>query len=564
MGKSFKKYSEVIRDTLIWNAIIPIMGFSLLVFLILFVFGRILITNENVKSNEEITTNVNENMIEYTNFIKMLSQDELLVNVIEGRSKYENAYEILYKFVNKRSVKSNFYIFDSKGELILSNKKDMSVYKKQKENIFMWGLFSRMKEKYNETITIVNNGDTSAYGYGVLSIGKAIVNEDKIVGYVVFDLKEEDIFNSITGYTTNDIIITDKYNIVAATNNKYSNQLYKLKIEYRNKSGNLKIEDNHYFINISNIDNTNIYIYTITNLDFFNKSFLIGAAFLISIFIAIFIAMLYFTKKISEKKTVSIDEIIKGIKSVQDGNLDTKLNIESEDEFSIIANSYNDMLKDIKLLIETNKQEVALRMKSEIKELEAQFNPHFLYNTLETIRVMIKLDKDVASNIIVNLSTLLRYGVNNQINIVSLKDDIEYIKSYLEILKLRFEDNFEFKINIDKEVLDINVPKLILQPIIENSIKYGFEKMESLKIEIISKSYSNKLEIIIKDNGIGISLERMNYINELLNKAYNNTDHIGLYNVHKRIKLLYGKEYGLKIESGENIGTLVRIILPNK
>ena len=563
MGKGFKRYSEVIRSTLIWNGIIPIMGVAIGSFLILFIIGTRLIINENVKINKSIAADVNGNILEYSDFINRLSQDELLINIIEKRSKPSNAYEILYKFINKRSIKSNFYIFDSKGNLVLSNKKEEPLYINQKDNLFMWGIFSRMKINSDEVITMVNNEDTSAYGYGVLSIGKAIIDNEEIIGYIIFDLKEADIFNAITGHTTSDIIITDKYNIVAATNNKYSDQLYRLKIEYRNKQGKVNIENKDYFININNLDNTNIYLYTITNLDFFNNAFLIGGSFLIITFLAIFIAMLYWTRKISKEKTVSIDEIMKGIKSVQEGNLETKLNIETEDEFAIIAEAYNDMLKDIKKLIEENKQEVALRMKSEIKELESQFNPHFLYNTLETIRVMIKLDKEVAGRVIVNLSTLLRYGVNNTLNKVMLRDDIEYIKSYLEILKLRFEDNFHFEIKIQEEALDVNVPKLILQPIIENSIKYGFEKMQRLEIKITSKIYQDKLEIKIIDNGIGINLERMKDINDLLNKNYNNTENIGLYNVHKRIKLLYGEDYGLRIESKEDIGTTVRILLPN-
>lgn len=563
MGKGLKRYSEVIRRTLIWNGIIPIMGVAIGSFLILFIIGTRLIINENVKINKSIAANVNGNIFEYSDFINRLSQDELLINIIEKRSKPSNAYEILYKFINKRSIKSNFYIFDSKGNLVLSNKKEEPLYINQKDNLFMWGIFNRMKINFNEVITMVNNEDTSAYGYGVLSIGKAIIDNEEIIGYIIFDLKEADIFNAITGYTTSDIIITDKYNIVAATNNKYSDQLYRLKIEYRNKHGKINIEDKDYFININNLDNTNIYLYTITNLDFFNNAFLIGGSFLITTFLAIFIAMLYWARKISKEKTVSIDEIMKGIKSVQEGNLETKLNIQTEDEFAIIAEAYNDMLKDIKNLIEENKQEVALRMKSEIKELESQFNPHFLYNTLETIRVMIKLDKEAAGRVIVNLSTLLRYGVNNTLNKVMLRDDIEYIKSYLEILKLRFEDNFHFEINIQEEALDVNVPKLILQPIIENSIKYGFEKMQRLEIKITSEIYKDKLEIKIIDNGIGINLERMKDINDLLNKNHNNTKNIGLYNVHKRIKLLYGEDYGLRIESKENIGTIVRILLPN-
>ena len=108
MGKGFKRYSEVIRSTLIWNGIIPIMGVAIGSFLILFIIGTRLIINENVKINKSIAADVNGNILEYSDFINRLSQDELLINIIEKRSKPSNAYEILYKFINKRSIKSNF------------------------------------------------------------------------------------------------------------------------------------------------------------------------------------------------------------------------------------------------------------------------------------------------------------------------------------------------------------------------------------------------------------------------------------------------------------------------
>ena len=562
MGKSFRKYSEVIRKTLIWNGIVPIMSFSILIFFMLFIFVIKLIVNDNISKNKKITSNVTANIEEYSTFMKSVSEEDLFVDVIEERSKPEKAYEILYKFVNERSLKSHFFIFDGNGNLILSDKKDKPQYIEENKSLFMWGIFNRMKDKPEEVISMINNGYTSSYGYGILSLGKAIVDEDEIVGYILFDFKEEDIFNLIRGYNNNDIIITDKYNMVAANNNKYSDQLYRLKIEFRNKSGHLNINDENYYIKINNVENSNIYVYTITNMEFLYNGFLICILFLVLTFLAIFIAMVYWSKKIALKKTESIDEILKGIKKVQEGNLETKLIIKTKDEFEIIADAYNDMIKNLRELIEANKEEVALRMKSEIKELEAQFNPHFLYNTLETIRVMIKLDKEAAIKIIVKLSNLLRYGINNEINKVTLKDDIEYIKNYLEILKLRFQSRLEFNINIEEDTLNIIVPKLIFQPIIENSIKYGFDTVDKIKIDINSKVIDEKLEITIKDNGSGINEERIEYIRRLLNKKHNDTENIGLYNVHKRIKLLYGKDYGLKIESKEGIGTKIKIILP--
>lgn len=561
MGKKYKKYSEVIRNTIIWYGIVPIIVLSLVAYLILFIWGNKLIVKENTDSNKKISKLMEENLSEYSLLIENISKDEGIISIINDGVKSQKIYEILYKFVNKRSVKSNFYVFDKDGNMIVSNKNIKPKYISD-DNLFMWGIFSRMRLRKEEVITMVNKVQQDKYTYGTLTLGKAINYNDEIIGYIVFDFSEEDIFNLITGYTTSDIIITDKHNIIAATNNKYSDQLYRLKNDFRQKDGYLKIEGKNYFVKVTSLKNTNLFVYTITNLDFFNRAFLIGGIFLFVLFLIIFYIMLFISKKVAYSKTLTINEIVKAIESIQEGNLDAKLKIESEDEFGIIAKAYNNMLVDIKRLIESNKEEVSLRMQSEIKQLEAQFNPHFLFNTLETIRIMIKIDKNVASDIIINLSSLLRYGINNEIHSVKIRDDIEYIKNYLAILKYRFGDKLQFKINIDDEVLDAIVPKLLLQPIIENSIKYGFEKKSTINLNITSMINDEKIYIVIEDNGCGINKERMKYIKELIYKKQNDTDTIGLYNVQRRLRLIYGDEYGIDINSSEGEGTTVKIILP--
>lgn len=561
MGKEYKKYSEVIRDTIIWYGIVPIILVSLIAYLILFFGGNRLIVKENGNSNEYVSNLMEDNLSEYRSLMNNISRDEGLISIIKYGTKPNNIYEVLYKFINKRILKSNFYVFDKEGKMVISNKNTIPEYV-NKDNLFVWGIFNRMKLRKEEVITMVNKVEQDRYAYGTLILGKAIIDNDEIIGYIIFDFSDEDIFDLVTGYTTSDIIITDRHNIIAATNNKYSDQLYRLKNDFRQKDGYVKIVDEWYFIKTTSLKDTNLFVYSITNLNFFNRAFLIGGIFLFILFLVILYVMLYISKRVAYSKTMTINEIVKAIESIQEGNLETKLKIESEDEFGIIVQAYNNMLVDIKKLIEINKVEVALRMQSEIKQLEAQFNPHFLFNTLETIRIMIKLDKNVASDIIVNLSSLLRYGINNEIHSVKIRDDIEYIKNYLEILKYRFGDRLQFKINIDDEVLDSVVPKLILQPIIENSIKYGFEKKSTINIEIYSIIDNGKTYIIIKDDGYGISSEKMKHIKILLNKKQNDTDTIGLYNVQKRIELIYGKEYGLDINSIEGKGTIVKIVLP--
>ncbi|MDV4151896.1 histidine kinase [Clostridium sp. AL.422] len=561
MDKKIKKYSDVIRSTIIWYAIVPIILVSLIAYIVLFLWGKNLIVKENNNSNNNVSELMKENLTEYSSLIDTMSLDEGLISIIQEGMEPQKVYEVLYKFVNKRTVKSNFYVFDKEGNMIISNKNIKPEYINE-DNLFMWGIFSRMKLRQKEVITMVNKVDEGKYAYGILTLGKAIIYNNEIIGYILFDFSEEDIFDLITGYTTSDIIITDRHNIIAATNNKYSDQLYRLKNEFRQKYGYVKIDGNRYYIKTTSLKETNLSVYSITNLDVFNRAFFVGGIFLFALFLIIFYLMLFISKKVSYSKTSKIDEIVKAIESIQEGNLHTKLEINSEDEFGIIAKAYNNMLLDIKNLIESNKEEVALRMQSEIKQLEAQFNPHFLFNTLETIRIMIKLDKDAAGDIIINLSSLLRYGINNEIHSVKLRDDIEYINSYLKILKYRFGDKLQFKINITEEVLDAVVPKLLLQPVIENSIKYGFENKASINIEISSIIKDGKINIVIKDDGSGIESERMNYLKKLLSKKQNDTDTIGLYNIRKRIQLIYGDEYGLDLQSVEGEGTNITIVLP--
>ena len=220
------------------------------------------------------------------------------------------------------------------------------------------------------------------------------------------------------------------------------------------------------------------------------------------------------------------------------------------------------MIIRINELVEKNKEEARRNALSELKQLEAQFNPHFLFNTLEMLKYMIKTDEKSASKIIVSMANLLRYSINKNFNKVKLNDDIKYIEDYLIIQKFRFDDNFEYKINLNEEVGECSIPKLIIQPIIENSIKYGFETKQYLKINIECRVEKDNLVISIVDTGEGMSYEKLSEILKCINKSENDTNHIGLYNVQKRINLMYGMEYGINIYSKLYEGTEIVINLP--
>jgi sensor histidine kinase YesM len=303
---------------------------------------------------------------------------------------------------------------------------------------------------------------------------------------------------------------------------------------------------------------------------------------LLAVILLVFLsaAMFLSGEKIAADKTRTIDELVAAFHDVEDGILENRVDIRGNVEFQTIGEAYNKMLDDIKRLIAENEKETKAKYISELKQLEMQFNPHFLYNTLATVRYLVKLDPDGAVRTIVSLSELLRYSLNSENSYVELAEDLKYIENYLAILETRFGSKFSFDIIVSDDCMDAVIPKLIVQPVIENAVKYGFEGVPSMRISVRAEkaatsgghfddmhhsgtdSGENLLLLTISDTGSGMDAETLKQVQSLLSTPENATNHIGLFNVQRRIKLLYGEKYGLTVESGQGEGTVVRIRLP--
>ena len=198
------------------------------------------------------------------------------------------------------------------------------------------------------------------------------------------------------------------------------------------------------------------------------------------------------------------------------------------------------------------------------KQLESQFNPHFLYNTLENIRYMCKLEPATAERMVFSLSNLLRYSLDGSKAEVTLREDLEHLESYLTILKRRFGERFLCRIDVEPEAMDLRIPKLVLQPMIENAVKYGFGKQLNLTVELKAYIHEGKLIMICRDDGVGIPQGTLSGLTALLEQKEIPRRHSGLYNIHRRIDILYGRPYGVEIRSAEGHGTTLVVTLPVK
>ena len=358
------------------------------------------------------------------------------------------------------------------------------------------------------------------------------------------------------------VVVTNRYHDVCTSNtNSFTMEFGAAKPEIRQKRAFLSLNDEWYYQYETDILGGEINVYTFTPVKNAMTLFAVDISIFLLVILLIGNISVFGATRVARSKTAVIDQIIRAFEKVKEGNLNTPLNIGAEDELSVIGDSYNLMLESLKEQIERN-QVVRETVYSEIRQLESQFNPHFLFNTLETIKFTVKLEPDIASRMIVALSAILRYSINSQITDVTLEEDLSYIESYLTIQKYRFEDSLFTDIQVDKRALDCIVPKLIFQPVIENAIKYGIGETEVLTIRICV-TVADCLLIRVQDDGDGMSREKLEELRNLM-KEENRTGkaHFGLYNINRRIKLMYGAQYGVDIDSRQGQGTSVSMRLP--
>ena len=213
------------------------------------------------------------------------------------------------------------------------------------------------------------------------------------------------------------------------------------------------------------------------------------------------------------------------------------------------------------------KQEQKQLRKAEFELLQAQINPHFLYNTLDTIVWSAEAgNQKQVVNMVKSLSDFFRASLNRGKEIVSVKEELQHVRSYLEIQQIRYQDILSYEINVEETIFDYSIPKITVQPIVENALYHGIKnKRGGGHITVTGKEYNTHFEICVEDNGKGMTPERLNDVKLALEaEKLEESAVYGLYNVNQRIKLNFGEEYGLDLESTYEEGTKVVIRLPKK
>lgn len=501
----------------------------------------------------------------YNYYIQQFLKNYSSMSEIEKLQVINKAIELLNSFTSMRDDIVNIIVFNKQGILIKNNPE-----RKFKKNFSM-----KMYEWFEKTDTddiVISPPHTQNYieysnGQEVITLCSNIKNydSDEVVGKILIDLNMEvlkKIVREVRLFKTGYVSIFDKdKNLIYSPYFDQSSKIVKLLPFNKFKNGVSIINFSHksYLVCTKYSNLTKWVIVSIipideTSVTFYNMRNYIVLFTILLILLSVVIT-LGFTDKI-------INPLIKLANNMKQFGNKTTIEVpdySAKDEIGVLYNAYLTMNKRIEELMAKLISEESEKRRIYLKSLENQINPHFLNNTLELIIWFASVKNyEGIITVVSALSKLLRIGMSKA-EVVPLSVEIDHVRNYLLIQQIRYKNKISFIIDIPTEMLSIKIPKLTLQPVVENSIYHGLKNKEGEGlIKIMGKIVNNVAQIIVEDDGIGIYPEMI----EKILKEESDKDKIGLTNINKRLKLIFSEEYGISIESDGKSFTRVYINIP--
>lgn len=303
-----------------------------------------------------------------------------------------------------------------------------------------------------------------------------------------------------------------------------------------------------------------------SNLEKTYQSIIRSTIYLVLVSIGLLLVLYYFNSRTTAKPIRLLKAAMDKIKA---GNLEIRVDIRSNDELGVLAEGLNNMTEQLQKHIEKVYISEIRQKEAQIKALTTQIQPHYLYNTLDAVRMSaITNDDHDTALMLESLSAQMRYLIGDTRSLVTLREELDSIRNYFIIIQIRYENAVELEIHADQETLTCRIPRLTLQPVIENSVKYGISPRGEGNIAVYTEKRQDYLEITVLDDGVGMDQETLDYVNGALKgtvaqeQTAERRFSIGLKNIEDRIRLHFGSSYGISLDSTPGLGTLVHVKLP--
>lgn len=374
-------------------------------------------------------------------------------------------------------------------------------------------------------------------------------------------LNENDWTKLFSQYQYDAILTKPNGDVIACSNSSFLSQKNANKYLPADAAQYVRVNGNRYLRSSRSLENGTVlaysFIYSPTNYSYLFVGLLLIVLLGLS-WAAMFARIMH---AMTEQMVKSVDTLVREIRIIRKEDPDHIIEIDTGDEIDEIARQVNKMVRSIQELSQRNIALAEVNNRMEMQNLQTQINPHFIYNTLDNIRYLIPTDPQRAQQLIGRFIGILRYSINNTKHNVPVKDDLKYLQDYLVIQSTRFGANFSYEIDIDDACMEFIIPKLLLQPLLENSIKYGFQKKPCIHIRVRGWLEEDALYFTVEDNGGGVDETMLEQLRDILRSDEVNIEHNGLQNINRRIWLGYGGDSGLTIDSTEGEGFTVKLKL---
>ncbi len=395
-----------------------------------------------------------------------------------------------------------------------------------------------------------------------LRAATAVKTDDALLGYVVMSMRSrnfERLLGGKYGQTGNIAIVDSLWQPVYSSQSALGEQM--LPLLRRQVLAGVPLSDpsNDYIYQVRENGRSGFFILIQQIKPLVGKTlnslfFIAGVMMALSIFMCAAFAL-----HMSEQFFKPVKALNDAMSQVENGNLDVRVQNDRTDELGQLAGRFNHMVKRLKRHLEESLDRQKQLNDTRVRMMQAQLNPHFLYNTLDTIKWMGKINAipEIAT-IATDLADVLRQSISGR-EFVTLDEELNLLERYVEIQKIRFKDKFDFEVSVGADLRGLQVPKLLLQPLVENAIIHGFEHCDGGRILVEAQRIASELVITVSDDGCGMSQESLTRF--LLREAPAER-HLGLYNIDAILRMNYGEERGLRFVQAGAGGTCIRITIP--
>lgn len=585
------KFSQIFRDTKLRTKLL--LSYLFVVLLPVFLIGYFLITVTITKVLERTNEINNINFQQMKNNIKNklkscinLSDNFLSETILMDYLGREYTFDTQYfdKYLDYKKVED---IYERKSP----NEDRISIYTSNPTLITDYKFIKVISDKeevqqwYKDIINakgkiVIFESFSEETNQMIISFGRLLNIDEasKFTNILILQVPEASLYSLIENEGINKhIYIIDGYgNIMSTTERNYLNKnissVAELNgVQFSNKAdGNIDMKSTNSIMFYGSFNEKNIIsdwkIISIISSQYILKDISGIVSYSLLICIASSIIAIIFMILFSNALTKRLKLMVKNMSRIKDGKFDVFISSDQNDEIGELSRSFKSMVDRINNLINEVYLLEIKKKEAEINALQSQINPHFLFNTMESIRMNLWQKGDFeTSEIIQKFAKLLRKSIDWASDMVELKKEKELVSAYLEIQKYRYREKLDYDILLSDKLNLYSIPKFTLQPIVENAIYHGIEmKKGKGRVTISSQISEQGLKIIVMDNGIGMDENKLNMVRK---QIYSHVEEdkktkIGIRNVHQRLKLYYGEKFGVSIYSSNDTGTAVEILLP--